>query len=382
MKQAQNTILTMYNDNLIKGGDVKTWTEDIGGVRWYFVDRGYRVPGCKNVKHFRRKTNNSYEHAEQIKQALAINADTVSDSIKYGKCSEIYLKEKGDGKHGPAFYKKSVEVLGRYYPDHPLFASAYAQYCSTLEASGMAVNTVNKYKIVVRTVCNYAYKTSRVRGGLAVRDWGLKTGVSRERILSNWETLAIENKMIKWDSHLLWPFRFAIINPIRKTDLFNLRKEDVKYDIVNGERVWYVQLVQQKTGRKKGVKVTTLPNIPDGFLQYVSGLPSDCPWLFPMVGSERNGMHTKLKPGSWKKIAFSKRHWNNVLTECNIADLHFHDLKHTGETYMYRQGYTYDQIGKLNIQRSDKTKRIYDNRTHLEIVASIKTKQEGLVGNG
>ena len=77
------------------------------------------------------------------------------------------------------------------------------------------------------------------------------------------------------------------------------------------------------------------------FVAYEAGLPADCPWLLPMIGTEHNGRVTKLRPGVWKKIIEPDRHFARLIDECGISDFVFHDLKHCAETYMVRQGYHY-----------------------------------------
>lgn len=352
-----------------RGGDMKIWHEDVKGVRWYFVDRAYRR-GDGRSTHFKRKTTDPVQHARHVIEAQSITGECSLTSKRFAECISTYLDEHGPGGFSEACYARASRELGRLYPDKPNFAAAYAQYCAKLEASrDKAVNTVNNYKTVIRTVCNYAHKTGRC-GAPSIRDYQLKKGNERDRILSPGEELAIENKLREWDSHLLQPFLFALRNPIRKRDLFNRRRDELKMELVNGQRIWVLQFVAHKTSRMKRTRITTLPNITREFLDYVSTLPGDCPWLFPMIGTKKNGIKTKLRPGKWRKILDADKHFNTLLRECGIQDFKFHDLKHCAETYMIRQGYHYEDLQKLGIQMSNKTQRIYDNRDQLEIVAA------------
>jgi integrase len=361
----------LYPDALPeRGGLMKIWHEDIKGTRWYFVDRAY-VRGDRKSTHYRRKTDDPIVHARQVIEAQSITGDCSLTSKRFSECVEAYLAERGNGGFSKACYDRAVKELGRMYPDKASFAAAYAQYAARLEASDLAVNTANNYKIVVRSVCNYAHRTKRC-GIPAVMDYGILQGNERSRILSPAEQLTIENKLREWDSHLVWAIDFALKNPIRKRDLFNLKRKDLKREVVNGRMVCTVQFVAQKTsGGKRKAKITTLPNVSSEFLDYEAGLPPDCPWLFPMVGTGTNGRLTRLKKGCWKKIIEADTHFERLIDECGIHDFTFHDLKHCAETYLLRQGYHYDDMRKLGIQMSPKTQKLYDNRSQVEIVARV-----------
>lgn len=351
---------------------MEIWHEDIDRVRYYCIDKSYRN-AKGNPTHFKRRTTDPVIHAKHVMEASQLTAETSLTSSRFSECVSIYLDESGTGGFSQKCYTYASAELGRLYPDRPNFAVSYAQYCAKLE-SKYSVNTVNNYKTVVRSVCNYNYKTGRIKQP-TVRDYNLKQGNQRERILSDTEILSIENKLREWDSHLLQPILFALKNPIRKSDLFNLKRSDLKMEIVDGERVWVVQFLAKKTRRTAKGIITTLPNIDTDFLNYTASLPGDCQWLFPMIGTAKNGEHTKLKPNTWRKIQDADRHWNSLLAACNIPDFHFHDLKHCAETYMLRQGYNYDEMRKLGIQMSPKTQKIYDNRSQLEIVAKKLSSQ-------
>jgi len=367
------TYTILDNDALPeKGGLMRIWHEDDHGTRWYYVDRAYVRADGKST-HYRRKTSDPVTHAKQVIEAQSITGECSLTSKRFSECVQTYLEERGNGGFSAACYDRAVQELGRLFPDKPSFAAEYAKYCARLELSGLAINTANNYKIVIRSVCNYAKKTGRCRES-AVQDYRILQGNERSRILSASEQLTIENKLREWDSHLIWAFDFALRNPIRKRDLFNRKRSDLKREIVGGRMICTVKFVAQKTsGGKRKEKITTLPNITPEFLEYESQLPPDCPWLFPMIGTERNGRVTKLKPGKWKKIIEPDRHFARLIEECGILDFTFHDLKHCAETYMIRQGYHYEDLRKLGIQMSEKTQRIYDNRSQVEIIAARQT---------
>jgi integrase len=362
IKTIPDTILC--DDTLPKKGvDLKVWYEDRDGTRWYFVDRAYR-DGSGKPRHFRRKTDDSNQHLKNQLEAQSITGDECSlTSLKFGKCVELYLSERGYGGFNKACYDRAKKELGRLYPDKQSFAAEYSRYAAHLEASDLAINTANNYKIVVRSICNFAYLTSRA-GRTTVRDWRVQKGNERNRVLSQGEELSLINYLTEIDSHILEAVKFSLKNPIRKSDLFNLKRKNLQMD---GSR-WVIKFQAQKTRKK--VRITILPNIDLNFVRYAHSLPPDCPWLFPML-IEKGGIVT------WRKIDSPRRHFNYVLSKCEIYDFNWHDLKHCAETYMLRQGFNYEMLQKLGIQTSPKTQHIYDNRNQLTIISDVLGSQSG-----
>lgn len=356
---------------------MKVWFEDdSNGVRWYYVDRSYRN-GAGNPRHFRRKTKDLQQHLKNQIAALQITGESSLTSIRFRECVELYLNERGNGGFSESCYRKAVDELGRLYPDQQSFAAGYSMYCSRLEASKLAVNTVNNYKIVIRTICNFAYKTGRCSMP-SVREWRVNSGEERNRILSDGEKLRIENVMREIRSPLLPHFLFSLVNPIRKQDLLNLPRSALKIDVRSGRRVFRVELHQQKTWRRAKIKNTVLPNVDEAFADYEASLPADCPWLFPILLKDENG-----KIIGWHKTKQIRWRFKTILRLAGIEDFHWHDLCHCAVTHMARQGFSYNQMRKLGI-KSTKTLQIYDNRSADEIIDLVlgrKSEQQKIVVN-
>lgn len=356
-------------------GEMKIWTEKDGnGKTVYCVDRAYRNAAGK-PGHFRRRTTSYRQHMQNQIDATKVTETCSLTSMRFADCVRTYLEERGPGGFNATCYERASESLGNLYPDRQKFAVAYNHYKTRLSVSGLAQNTVKNHLIVVRSVCNYAAKTGRC-GLLAVRDWGIVFGDSRERILSAGEELALMNTLNRLDSPLLPHIKFSLRNPIRKHDLFNLPREALKTEIVDGSVVHVVRFQAQKT--RKRVKATTLVNVNDDFVRYAAALPADCPYLFPLLGTDRNRRYTKLEPGRWRKVIDSDKHFNFILDQAGLIDFCWHDLKHCAETYMLRQGFSYDQMRKLGIQMSPKTQLIYDNRSAVEIANTVLSRRQSV----
>jgi len=336
---------------------MRVWyKDDANGVRWYYVDRAYRN-GAGKARHFRRKTDNFDQHLKNQIEARSLTGDCSLTSLRFSKCVELYLNERGRGGFNQACYDRSIKELGRLFPDKQIFAAGYSRYVGNLEGSDLAVNTVNNYKIIVRSICNFAYETGRC-GRATVRDWRIRKGNERNRILSDGEKNALINYLTLHKSHILEAVKFSLINPIRKGDLFSLQRKDLQMDVSR----WVVRFQAKKTRNK--IRVTILPNIDMDFVRYAHSLPGDCPWLFPML-ERKNGKVV------WKKISDPRWHFDTVLKQVGIYDFNWHDLKHCAETYLLRQGFTYEMLQKMGIQTSPKTQHIYDNRRQIDIINDV-----------
>ncbi|MBT8491152.1 MAG: hypothetical protein KJN62_08880, partial [Deltaproteobacteria bacterium] len=350
------------------GMKINIWTEtNKDGKKVYCVDRAYRNAAGKS-RHFCRRTTDYRKHLQNELEAAKITDSSSLTSLRFAECVKAYLKEKGTGGFNDICYRRAVESLGNLFPDRQNFSTSYNRYFARLKIGAMAKNTIRNHLVIVRTICNYAYKMGWC-GNPTIRDWGIEFGESRERILTAGEELALLNTLRCLDSPILPHIMFALRNPIRKRDLFNLKRTDLKTEVVNGRVVKVVRFQAQKTRIK--IRATTLVNIDTDFLRYESSLPADCQWLFPIVGTSKNGISSKLQPGAWKKVIDSDKHFGYILEKAGIVDFVFHDLKHCAETYMLRQGFTYDQMRKLGIQMSPKTQAIYDNRSAVEIAETV-----------
>lgn len=351
---------------------IHTWTEkDKYGRTVHCTQRHYRNAQGKPDK-FLRKTRNFKKHLQNQIDAANVTHEGSLTSLKFSECVRTYLKEKGEGGFNTACFRRAVENLGNLYPDRKNFAAAYSLYRSKLTAGKFAKNTIKNHLIPIRSVCNYAVKTGRC-GSVTVNDWEIEDGNSRERILSSGEELTLLNTLKRLDSPLLPHVCFSLVNPIRKRDIFGLTRDAIKTEILEDRIVRVVRFQARKT--KKRVRSTTLVNIDTEFFRYEAKLPPDCPFLFPIVGTEGNRRYTNLQPGEWRRVIDSDKHWNTVLREAGIHDFVWHDLKHCAETYMLRQGFSYDQMRKLGIQMSSKTQAIYDNRSGAEIADSVLTRR-------
>jgi hypothetical protein len=86
-----------------------------------------------------------------------------------------------------------------------------------------AVNTVNNYRICIRSVLNFAYKSGFMENQ-PMRSFGLEDGIERDRIWTFDERTRFYKAMEDFKSNLYWSVYFVEGNPIRgRSDLWHLK---------------------------------------------------------------------------------------------------------------------------------------------------------------
>ena len=282
---------------------------------------------------------------------------SVDSSLKYKsvkECVDFYIKRKGYGGFTNACYDRLKDKLN--FPVDRNLPLKFDQYVMELENELLpnkqlrSVNTVNNYKIVLRSILNFCFRNCFI-DSQPIRDFRIEPFEERSRIWTSDERLSIYNTMAKYDSHLYMAVYFAEQNPIRKTDQFNL----VRRNLDVSKRL--IRYLPGKTSRIKK-QYTVLPNVDNELLEYFLSLPPDCPYLFPRIN----------KKGNWYHMGNPRKHWSYILDKAEVEDFHWHDLKHVAITHLINQGYSYEQLRKLGIQYSDKTARVYDERKAEDII--------------
>lgn len=339
-----------------KGGDMSIKEDGVDrktGLKRYKIDEPWYDPAAGKSTHIKRTAIGSEDLARKIAEITALKGGAIGAKTFCG-CTEHYQAGRGFGSKKDVFERNCREIgaakIDRQFP------LVYTRYINKIRV-GRKINTVNNYRICIRSVLNYCFQTNFIEEQ-PVRDFGLEAQEARDRLWTEDERQRILNILQQLDSYLLPVILFAERNPIRKADLFNLKRDDVDMSAA------VVRFVADKTD-----KISTLPNVDNSLIRHIMALPADCPWLFPAYGTAQNRQWSKLQPGEWRKIKDADKHWNRVLRDAKVIDLHFHDLKAVAETYMiHEQGYAYADLQKLGIQCSPKTQRIYDRRGAMDII--------------
>lgn len=378
MKTLPDTIFSL--DTLPqKGGDMKI--DKLGrdartGQQRYLIDFPYRRPDGK-ASHLKRIATGSGDLAVKIAE---IKAQTVGSltSKTFAECSEHYEKHVGYGSKEDVF-KKNLQSLGKHKVDRR-FSQVF--YDHILRVSiGRKPNTVNNYRISVRSVINFAFKSGFINEQ-PVRSFGIEKMEERDRIWTDDERLRIYNTMQAVESHLYWSVRVAEKNPIRGvSDLWNLNTDQL---ILFGEMAPCIRFFPRKTGKKKDVP-TYLIELDQDVIEHLNwqkGIIPDCPYLFPRMWYSECDKRWK-----WKKMGSPKRHWNYLMNGspttdfkgAQVRDFHFHDLRHVATTYMLEKRdangqriYDEDDMEDLGLFYSKRACEIYRNRKAERVAQRVR----------
>jgi integrase len=209
-----------------------------------------------------------------------------------------------------------------------------------------------------RAVLTYAYNTG-ILDNMPIRQWNIPSAAPRDRVLSADEELKLLNKLK--NDWLYWPVVFALRNPIRKTDLFNLTWSNVDLTVP------WVQFWPQKTGtrsrKKRQTRPTCLVCIDEEMQDYLSH-PHGYETVFPRWSGKYPG-----------PVGDFKRHWDTVCTEAGINGFRFHDLRHCATKWMLDNGYSTDELLRLRIHGTQEMIERYDSADQMSIVKQRRNNE-------
>jgi integrase len=119
-------------------------------------------------------------------------------------------------------------------------------------------------------------------------------------------------------SHLSAVVRFALQVPCRRSELINMRREDL--DMFNN-------CIRVRNGTTKNDAGTWKP-IPPGMKDYFRNIPAGCPWLFYRQDAD----------GTFHPLGDFKRAWKRCRRLAGLPDLRVHDTRHFSATELVNNG--------------------------------------------
>lgn len=340
------------------------------GAKRYRVDMPIWIPGVNGNKgrgsHLRRIAVGSGDLATKISELKQIAGGSLTCKT-FEDCSAYYKKHVGYKTKTDVFVKNQ-KGLGRYRIDHN-FPARYYDYIFQI-AQGRAVNTVNNYRICIRSVLNFC--AGKIISNNPIKDFRIERRVERDRVWSDSERTRIFNTMATLKSHLYLPLLLAEKNPIRKMDLVNLRVSDL---VLFGEGAPYIRFFPSKT-RSRQNRPTLLIELSDELLDALKAqiiAHPDCPWLFPRL---RTNAGDKT---AWQYIGNPKTAWRHICELANVHDFHFHDLRHVATTYMMdkrdaagQRVYDEDDLKSLGLFYSTQIMELYRNRRAELVIERVR----------
>jgi integrase len=198
-------------------------------------------------------------------------------------------------------------------------------------------STYNRYIGYAKIVCNFAVKYELIERSPLARFTKIKE-VGRDRILSEEEKLRLLNTLEAVAPHLKPAVEFAMMIPIRKGELVNLKKDSL--DLINN-------VIRLRNGTTKNNRGTFIP-IPPIMVQYFWSIPAESEYLF-----------YRQKGGRYFSLGDFKRAWKRVKRLAGIGDFHFHDLRHISATELIDAGTPERVVREIANWKTDMLNRYY-----------------------
>lgn len=142
--------------------------------------------------------------------------------------------------------------------------------------------------------------------------------IARDAVLTPEKEAELLQIVDKEQPHLSQIVRFALRVPSRKSELVNLRIEDV--DLINGR----VRIRNEQSKTKRGI----LKPIPPELKDYFYNLPKDTEYVF----------FKRFKNGVIKPLGDFRRTWNKCLKKAGLTGFVFHSTRHVSATRMIDNG--------------------------------------------
>ncbi len=222
-----------------------------------------------------------------------------------------------------ARYKKLDTDLG----DVPLIAfadrlEAYFRFLrtspSTATGRPLTNASVNRHLAMIRTAFNLAVDLGHLdKNPITKARFPMLREVPRDRVLSDEETLRLLNTIEKHAPHILPLCRYALQVPCRRSELVNMRREDL--DLVSNS-------IRVRNGTTKNDRGCDKP-IPPDMVAYFRSLPQACPYLF-----------YRIEGGKYLPLGGFYKSWQKCLRLSGIADFRLHDTRHMAATALLDNG--------------------------------------------
>ncbi len=263
----------------------------------------------------------------QLKRELREGAVFRPASVKletFRDVLELYRRHReplGD-IDGPRFRALDRDLGDVHLNALPDRLEAYLRHLRTTAspATGkpLANATLNRYMALVRTAYGVAVDLELLdKCPLSKARFPKLREVSRDRVLTEEERRRLLNVIEREEPHILAIVQYALQVPCRKSELVNMRREDL--DLVNGS-------IRVRNGTTKNDQGCDKP-IPPNMSAYFRSLPSECPWLF-----------YRKERGSYHGLGCFNKAWYKCLRLAGVRNFRFHDTRHNAATALLDNG--------------------------------------------
>lgn len=332
--------------------------------------------------HGSRKVSKVLRHGATIEDVVAAEIElirrksarslTSTDKCKFQDVVDLVLRQN-NGAGMQWIYDRLKRDLAGVINNG--WVQRYNRYIDALRGEGKAKNTIANHRACIMRCLNTAWKKSLINE-IPIRDIDVRREF-RDRVLTETERDRLETQMRKMVSPLYWSIRMMEARPIRKRDLWGLRRENL---VLVGDCAPYIQTRAQKTAKSRiGTAIIPLGDLPEIVSYLTRAVPENCPYLFPRLIADAGSVidFAAYKHGKWMQMIEPRRHFDLLLEAAGITDFHLHDLKRMATIFMLDHGYTSEDLLNLGFYASRMMiDKCYGKRSAMEILRKISGESD------
>jgi len=274
----------------------------------------------------------------------------------FGEALVFYLDRHAPGVSKPYFDRLAAD-LGAVPIAH--FADKYDQWFQLMRRSRaqrtgkpISNNTLNHYTTWVKAILNFA-----VRHGLIeknpIRHFEKLRAIPRDVVLSDMARQRLLNIIDQEAPHLSAIVRFALQVPCRRSELVNMRRDDL--DLFNN-------CIRVRCGTMKNKEMAAYKPIPPDMTDYFRNLPKETEYLFYRRGHD----------GKYYPLGDFKRAWRRCLRLAGIEDFHFHDTRHMSATALLNNGTPEGVVCEIAGWTSNAMLKTYYHRSGVQSLKMVR----------
>lgn len=299
------------------------------------------------------------ERLHTLKKELRKKAESEPDSslIKittFGDALEYYYQVRKNNLVSPSAFERMRNDLGNVSIQE--IKDCFRRYWlalrrTTSKQTGefLANSTINHYTVMAKAALNMCVKDELLDKN-PLQNMEILKVIPRDVTLSEIDQQKLLNVVDREAPHLSAIIRFALIIPCRKSELINLKRDDL--DLFN-------MAVRVRHENAKGDNGSWKP-IPEELQSYFKSLRSDTEYLFYRVV---NGKPVKI--GNFKKS------FGRCLQLAGIKDWHFHDFRHKSATELLNAGNPEQVVCQIAGWKSGNMIRQYYHKDGLRAVRDV-----------
>ena len=241
-----------------------------------------------------------------------------------------------------------ISILSTELPNLPLTELTiddFATLVNRKRREGKANATINRYLALMSAVFNLCKKRRVAVPDIDIREFMLKEKAENIRFIPDWQTM---DKIINASADHLKPIILtALYTGLRKSDILNLKWEDIKGDKI---------IVTVKDCAHEGGKIHFVDLFP-ALKEIIDSQPKKSPYIFTYKG---------------ERIKDIKTAWHTAIKNANVPYVNFHTLRHTTATWILRETgnlkLVQQVLGHSDMRVTSKYAHIITNKNQLECI--------------